>query len=84
MDAETIEMKFAALEAVIARHEATVARLAAQLAAPKPSAEVICMKEAAARLGVSRHTLRRRAKADPSLGQKVGGRWQFHSEHLSI
>jgi len=72
MDAETTQ-KFAALEA-------TVARLTEQLAAiaPKPPGSVICMKAAAGRLGVSRHTLRRRALKDPSLGQKIGGRWVFH------
>jgi hypothetical protein len=72
MDAETIE-KFAAIEA-------TVAELKTQLAcliAPKPKGKVIAMKEAAYRLGISRHTLRRRAMADPTLGRKIGGRWQF-------
>ena len=72
MDNETAEK--------IADLEATVADLKAQIAgllAPKPRGEVICMKEAAFRLKVSRHTMRRRALADPSLGQKIGGRWQF-------
>jgi len=57
-----------------------ITRLEAQLAglfAPKSPGKVLCMKEAAARRGVSRHTLRRRALADPNLGQKIGGRWQF-------
>jgi hypothetical protein len=72
MDAETAA-RFAAQEAKIA----DLARQLDELLAPKPPGEVICMKEAAARLGVSRHTLRRRALADPSLGQKIGGRWQF-------
>jgi hypothetical protein len=69
MDAETAG-KFAALETVIARLEEQLAAIA-----PKPPGEVVCMKEAAARHGVSRHTMRRRALADPSLGQKIGGRW---------
>jgi hypothetical protein len=69
MDNET-RLKFAALEV-------TIADLKTQLAtiAPKPPGEVLCMKEAAARRGISRHTMRRRALADPSLGRKVGGRW---------
>ncbi len=71
MDAETVE-KFRVLEAVIAHLEEQLAAIM-----PKPSAEVICMKEAAARLGISRHTLRRRVLADPTLGEKIGGRWQF-------
>ena len=73
MDAETAQ-KFTTLEAVIARLEEQLAAIA-----PKPCAEVICMKQAAARLGISRHTMRRRALADPSLGKKIGGRW-----HMSI
>lgn len=74
MDTEIIAQKVRALEAMFTELKEQFAMLA-----PKPSAEVICMKEAAARLGISRHTMRRRALADPSLGQKVGGRWQFHS-----
>jgi predicted double-glycine peptidase len=72
MDAEIIE-KVLALEATVAEFKEQLEGLFAS----KPSAEVICMKEAAARLGISRHTMRRRALADPSLGRKIGGRWQF-------
>jgi hypothetical protein len=56
MDAE-IASKFAVLEATIARLEIQLAGLLA----PKLSGDVVCMKEAAARLGISRHTMRRRA-----------------------
>jgi hypothetical protein len=73
MDPEIVDEKFAALEATVARLEEQLAGLLS----PKSSLEVVCMKRAAARLGISRHTLRRRALADPSLGRKVGGRWQF-------
>jgi hypothetical protein len=69
MDAETAQ-KFAAIEAMVARLESQLAAIA-----PKSPGEIICMKEAAARLCVSRHTMRRRALADPSLGKKIGGRW---------
>lgn len=72
MDAEIIE-KVLALEAEVAELKAW----RDGRDAPKSPGEVVCMKEAAARLGVSRHTMRRRALADLSLGRKIGGRWQF-------
>lgn len=47
--------KFAALERVVLELQAQLATLA-----PKSPGRLICMKEAAARSGFSRHTLRRR------------------------
>jgi hypothetical protein len=79
MDAETAA-RFAA-------QEARISDLARQLDAvlnPPPQGKVLCMKEAAARLGVSRHTMRRRALADPSLGHKRGGVWEIDAERLTL
>lgn len=73
MDNET-RQKIAELEVVIAEFKLQLADLAPST---KPPGRVISMKQAAARLGCSRHTMRRRVLADPSLGQKIGGRWQF-------
>jgi hypothetical protein len=69
MDPET-RNKFLALEDVVAGLQARLDAIA-----PKQTGSVINMKQAAARLGISRHTMRRRALADPSLGRKIGGRW---------
>jgi hypothetical protein len=71
MDDETAQ-KFADLESAVRNLQSQLATIA-----PKSPGKVICMKEAAARLGISRHTMRRRVLADPTLGEKIGGRWQF-------
>jgi hypothetical protein len=66
--------------------EQVVRDLQDQLDALKPSrraASVICLKEAVARSGWSRHTLVRRALTDPSLGSKRGGVWEIDAERLS-
>jgi hypothetical protein len=54
-----------------------------ELRAPRPTGQTICLKEAAARSGYSTETVRRRLIADPSLGQKRGGRWAIHPDHLN-
>jgi hypothetical protein len=69
MDAETIE-KFATLETTIARLEEQLAGLLA----PKPSGDVVMLKQVAPELGISVETLRRRALHDPAW-EKRAGRW---------
>ena len=81
MDAET-RLQIEALQRENAEKSTKLAEMDARLDALwavlyPPAENIVSLKEAAARLGISTEAARRRALRNPAIAQKIGGRWAF-------